>query len=98
MKENITIINYLEKVHKANRPDDFNNLLSIQIKLNGLDKENRLLRELVESSNARNIKMEAKVRISESKALSLKSGVSILEEENERLKQQVNELTKNLDI
>jgi hypothetical protein len=98
MKTNLILISFLERIYKAKRPEDFKSLLIVQIELNRLDKENRLLRELVESSNARNIKMESKAHISESKRLSLLNSVDVSEGVIKELREEINELTENLDI
>ena len=98
MKTNLILISFLERIYKAKRPEDFKSLLIVQIELNRLDKENRLLRELVESSNARNIKMESKAHISESKRLELENSVDILEQEKERLKTELNNINENLEL
>jgi len=98
MKTNLILISFLERIYKAKRPEDFKSLLIVQIELNRLDKENRLLRELVESSNARNIKMESKAHISESKRLSLLNSVDVSEGIIKELREEINELTENLDI
>ncbi len=98
MKTNLILISFLERIYKAKRPEDFKSLLIVQIELNRLDKENRLLRELVESSNARNIKMESKANLSESKRFKLENSVDILEQEKERLKTELNNINENLEL
>ena len=98
MKTNLILISFLERIYKAKRPEDFKSLLIVQIELNRLDKENRLLRELVESSNARNIKMESKAHISESKLLLKKNEVDILQSNLKSLREEIISLTENLDI
>lgn len=98
MKTNLILISFLERIYKAKRPEDFKSLLIVQIELNRLDKENRLLRELVESSNARNIKMESKAHISESKLLLKKNEVDILQSNLKSLREEIISLTENIDI
>jgi len=53
---------------------------------------------IINQQNERNIEMEDKVRISESKRLSYKTDVDILERENNALKEQVERLTNNIEL
>jgi len=96
MKENIEIINYLEKVHKANRPEDFKKLLSIQIKLAKLEKENRTLKELLEKSNTNNYYFSLDVAEIESKSLKCQSDMLLLREELKELKTENRKLIDDL--
>ena len=57
MKQNLILISFLERIYKAKRSEDFSNLLEVQIELNRLDKENRLLRDMVKDKTEVNIKM-----------------------------------------
>lgn len=98
MKTNLILISFLERIYKAKRPEDFKSLLEVQIELNRLEKENRLLRELVESGNARNIKMESKTHESESKRLLAQNSVDVSEGIIKSLREEIEELTKNITI
>ena len=98
MKKNIILISFLERIYKAKRSEDFSNLLEVQIELNRLDKENRLLRDMVKDKTEVNIKMESKAHISASKRLKLENSVDILEQEKERLKTELNNINENLEL
>jgi len=98
MKTNLILISFLERIYKAKRPEDFKSLLTVQIELNRLDKENRLLRDMVKDKTELCIKMESKAHISESKRLSLLNSVDVSEGIIKELREEINELTENLDI
>ena len=98
MRANIIIIGFLERIYKAKRSEDFKSLLTVQIELNRLDKENRLLRDMVKDKTEINIKMESKANLSESKRLKLENRVDILEQEKERLKTELNNINENLEL
>lgn len=98
MKQNLILISFLERIYKAKRSEDFSNLLEVQIELNRLDKENRLLRDMVKDKTEVNIKMESKAHISASKRLKLENRVDILEQEKERLKTELNNINENLEL
>jgi hypothetical protein len=96
MRENIIIIDYLEKVHKADRKEDFQKLLSIQIKLAKLEKENRTLKEMINKANKNNYYFSLEVAEIESKSMKCKSDMLVLREELNTLKQENRQLIDDL--
>ena len=98
MKTNLILISFLERIYKAKRPEDFKSLLTVQIELNRLDKENRLLRDMVKDKTEINIKMESKANLSESKLLLKKNEVDILQSNLKSLREEIISLTESLDI
>lgn len=98
MKSNLILISFLERIYRAKRSEDFKSLLTVQIELNRLDKENRLLRDMVKDKTEINIKMESKANLSASKRLKLENRVDILEQEKEKLKTELNNINENLEL
>jgi len=98
MKSNLILISFLERIYKAKRKEDFSNLLEVQIELNRLDKENRLLRDMLKDKTKINLEMQNKVSHSESERLLAVNRVDILEQEKERLKTELNNINENLEL
>jgi len=101
MKTNLTLISFLERIYKAKKNNwkvDWKALLEVQIEVNRLEKENRILREMVESSNVRNIRMEQKVRSANSLLLKKQNDVDVLQQNLKSLKEELNSLSENLEI
>ena len=96
MKTNLILISFLERIYKAKRSEDFKSLLTVQIELNRLDKENRLLRDMLKDKTELCIKMESKAHINESKSLKSISAISLLEEDNNRLQGVILKLTNTI--
>lgn len=98
MKANTILISFLERIYKAKRKEDFSNLLEVQIKLNELDKENRILKTMLKEKTELNINLESNVSKSERERLSLQNSVDLLERDKKSLKEEIEELTKNITI
>ena len=98
MKANTILISFLERIYKAKRKEDFSNLLEVQIELNRLDKENRILKDWVNKADKNNYNFGLEVSRMRSNELKLKNRVDILEQEKERLKTELNNINENLEL